>query len=228
MQLHNPQTPVADRELFEQAIGSYDGEIAWVDSELGKLFARLPEDTLVVLFSDHGEAFKEHGWTQHGGNLYEEEVRSVLILRHPHLLPGPRVIEESVMLMDVAPTVLSLCGIEPPPHYEGTDLTPLWHGRRLPDRLILSETKSVFEGRIVKAALLGDWKLIYSLFDGTQELYHLPDEHTDLAGKESPMVKTLSPVLRDWVAREDYWMVYARGRGSSRPRSWPRGAGSSI
>src|SRR5262249_41626710 len=54
-----PEKPVANRGLFELAIGSYDGEIAWLDHALGKLLSRLPDNTLLVVFSDHGEAFKE-------------------------------------------------------------------------------------------------------------------------------------------------------------------------
>src|SRR5262249_2060101 len=52
------QTPASRApapDLLREVIGSYDGEIAWLDGELGKLFARLPPDTLTVLFSDHGE-----------------------------------------------------------------------------------------------------------------------------------------------------------------------------
>src|SRR5262249_14222215 len=92
--------PAADPELLAQAVASYDGEIAWVDHELGKLFGRLPPNTLVVLLSDHGEAFMEHGVTQHGDTLYEEAVRVPLVVSGPGV-PAGRVVDDPVMLLDV-------------------------------------------------------------------------------------------------------------------------------
>src|SRR5262249_54389935 len=94
IRLDRPGVPVGDRKLFEQLVGSYDGEIAWLDHELGRLFARLPPNTLVVLFSDHGEAFKEHGWVMHGATLYEEEIRAALVLHYPGVLPAGRVVKQ--------------------------------------------------------------------------------------------------------------------------------------
>lgn len=208
-----PSAKLPDAALWTQVIGSYDGEIAWLDEELGKLFQHLSDDTLVVLFSDHGEAFKEHGVTGHGTTLYEEEIRTALVMRHPRLLPEPKVIDEPVMLMDVAPTILSLCGIEPPAHYEGTELTPLWQGKHLPDRLILAETKPTFFARVLKMAIRGDWKLVYSVLEGKQELYKLPDEHTDLSKKDIPMAKALFEPIQRWVEGEDFWMVHVQGQG---------------
>jgi choline-sulfatase len=70
--LEFPTAPLANREQLDQAVRAYDGEIAWLDNELGRLFAGLPTNTLIVVFSDHGESFKEHGWTLHGATLYEE------------------------------------------------------------------------------------------------------------------------------------------------------------
>lgn len=208
-----PSGKLPEPKLWAEVVGSYDGEIAWLDEELGKLFEGLPDNTLVVLFSDHGEAFKEHGRTDHGASLYDEEVRSVLIMRHPRLLAQPKVVEQPVMLMDVAPTILRLCDIEPPPHYEGTDLGPLWQGKTLPDRLILSENKTTYVGSMQKMAMLGDWKFIYSVLDGKQELYKMPDEQTDLSKKEMPMAKVLFGAVREWMEAEDFWMVHAHGQG---------------
>jgi hypothetical protein len=253
--IHKPDQPAPEPALMQQVIGSYDGEIAWLDHELGKLFARLPADTLVVVFSDHGEAFKEHGWALHGANLYEEELRAVLVMRHPELLPANVAVPEPVMLLDVAPTILALCGIESPANYEGTDLSPLWREARgegrgarsekekrdeergtkdekrppsflvppssslasrpssLGARLTLAETKAPFQGRALKMVMLGEWKLIYSITDASYELYRLPDEKTNLAGKEAPMAETLLRLARDWAGQEDYFLLRARGPG---------------
>src|SRR5262249_47729377 len=155
-----PANPLGDRELFNQVIGSYDAEIAWLDQELGRLFTKLPSNTLVVVFSDHGEAFKEHGWTLHGATLYEEEVRAALLMNWPEVLPKGRVVDDPVMLIDVAPTILGCCGLPAPPHYEGLDLSPTWREERLPERPILSETLATYEGNALKMVALNEWKLV--------------------------------------------------------------------
>jgi hypothetical protein len=207
--------------LLEQLIGSYDGEIAWLDRELGRLFRQLPRNALVVIFSDHGEAFKEHGWIGHGASLYEEEVRVALLLRGPGLPEGRRC-DDPVMLLDVAPTILGCCNVPSPSHYEGTDLAPGWCTDGLPQRPIFAETKAQYEGQVVKTATLGQWKLIRSVLDGGEELYRLPDERSNLAPRETTMRDALSTLVRRWVAEEDFWMLYAHGPGEFTATVAPR------
>jgi arylsulfatase A-like enzyme len=66
-----PQRPITDKALLADLMAAYDAEIAWLDHELGKLLDAVPPNTLVVIFSDHGEAFEEHGWLLHGATLYK-------------------------------------------------------------------------------------------------------------------------------------------------------------
>jgi len=209
-----PGEEIDDPKLMQQVIGSYDGEIAWLDSELGKIFNALPPNTLVVVFSDHGEAFEEHGWTTHGATLYEEEVRVALMLRPPAEASWPAEIHTAVMLLDVAPTILSLCGAEPPLHYEGRDLSPLLEGKTLPERPILAETKRVLEGRVLKMVMHHPWKLIYSVLDGGRELYKLPDEEVAVPEQDVEEAGKLLEAVREWLSEEDFWVVYAKGSGS--------------
>ena len=208
-----PGNEIDAPKLMAEVIGSYDGEIAWLDDELAKLFKVLPPNTLVVIFSDHGEAFEEHGWTTHGAALYEEETRVLLLIKPPDEAHWPREVAEPVMLLDVAPTILSLCSIEPLPHYEGQDLTPLLEGKGFSDRVILSETKRPLETRVLKMVMHYPWKLVYSLFDGSVELYKLPDEQTELSKQKLEETETLFELIRQWVSEEDYWMIYAKGTG---------------
>ena len=205
-----PGTDIKDERLMREIIGAYDGEIAWLDSELGKLLAALPSDAVTVIFSDHGEAFEEHGWTTHGAALYEEEVRVALMIHAPGV--AAHEIETPVMLLDVAPTILSRCNVEAPPSFEGTP----WECLQPPSRPIPSETKRFLEGRVLKSVVVGEWKLIYSLFDGAVELYKLPDEKTNLADREPARVKELLPIVQEWMEREDYWMFHAKGPGEMR------------
>ena len=117
-------------ELFEGVV-QYDGEIAYVDRHVGRLLDTLnqfgmSERTLVVLTSDHGEAFGEHGVTfEHGFNTYEELMHVPLLIAWPlRVAPGRRV-QTQVSLIDVAPTVLDLLGSPIPPSMRGRSLVPL-------------------------------------------------------------------------------------------------------
>jgi arylsulfatase A-like enzyme len=208
-----PEHDLRDKALLTDLVAAYDAGIAWLDDELGKLLAVVPPGTLVVILSDHGEAFEEHGWTLHGATLYEEEVRVPLIVRWPDGRPGRKVIGESVMLLDVAPTILARCGVRPPASFEGTDLGPLCDGGSLKRRLVCAETKAVLEGRYCLSVTAYPLRGIYSLFDGRFELYRLPDEHKDLAATDRAAAEALLKPLRRWVDGQQFWMLHAVGEG---------------
>ncbi|MBX3251368.1 MAG: sulfatase-like hydrolase/transferase, partial [Myxococcales bacterium] len=111
-----------------EPVDAYDTEIQLADAELGRLFAELErrglsEDTVVVLVSDHGEAFGEHNNQGHSFTLYEEEIRSVLMIAAPGV--EPRRVHEPVSLLDVAPTVRNLLGLTAPTRVAGRSLVPL-------------------------------------------------------------------------------------------------------
>jgi arylsulfatase A-like enzyme len=96
----------------------YDGEIAYTDAQIGRLLDALRrmglyDDTLIVLLSDHGEEFFEHGKWQHE-QLYEECLRVPLMVRLPGGRHGGTRIETPVGLIDVMPTLLDLLEVDPP------------------------------------------------------------------------------------------------------------------
>ena len=133
----SPRSPVhADMEAadLEQLIALYDGEIAWTDRQLGRLFDYVAQsersrDTLTLMTSDHGEEFFEHGGKTHRGQLYMESVRVPWILSWPRAVRGGRVIEGPVGLIDQAPTLYGLLGLEAPGLLSGSDLSEVVHGR---------------------------------------------------------------------------------------------------
>jgi len=100
--------------LKDAAIALYDGEIREADDSIGSVLKMLKdmglyEGAMIVLTSDHGEAFGEHGQVQHGGSLYETQIHTPLIIKSP----GQRANAESKILtrhIDVVPTVLGACG----------------------------------------------------------------------------------------------------------------------
>jgi len=107
----------------------YDAEIAYADSQVGRLLAHLRtsgrlEQSLVLVTSDHGESLGEHGEKTHSTALYDSVLKVPLLLQGPGIPPG-RVVERLVRLKDVAPTLLSLAGVAPLDAATGENLAPL-------------------------------------------------------------------------------------------------------
>ncbi len=113
----------------------YATEVAFVDARLGELLDGLEErglmeNSLVVLMADHGESLGEHSVWGHGKVCYEEGLRVPLAFVRPGVIPAGRRVRSQVTLLDVAPTILGLLGLEPPPAMEGRDLSEVCTGRR--------------------------------------------------------------------------------------------------
>jgi arylsulfatase A-like enzyme len=149
---------MAQRDL-DHVLALYDGEIAWVDSQIGRLLEQLDalgvaDDTLVILTSDHGEEFLEHDLTGHHKTLYRESIQVPLILRLPGRLPAGARLEDPVSILDLAPTVLAELGLAGVGELPGIDLAALARGETAaPDRTLVSE--------LVRLTDTGDdyWKL---------------------------------------------------------------------
>jgi arylsulfatase A-like enzyme len=114
----------------ERVIALYDAGIRNLDAALERLLHEIgaslpPEDTLIVITSDHGEAFREHGTTEHGHNLYPEVIRVPLIFAWPGVLPAGMRIGAQVRSIDIAPTLLALAGVAVPESFEGSPLLPM-------------------------------------------------------------------------------------------------------
>lgn len=111
----------------------YDAGIAYTDALLGELFAHmeklgLMENTLVVVLSDHGEGFWEHGLASHGTTLYREVLHVPLIVRLPGQNPRSGRIPNLVTLADVFPTVLEWMGVEREAQHDAYNLNSLMTG----------------------------------------------------------------------------------------------------
>lgn len=144
----SPDSPVRgdmDPRDLEHLIALYDGEIAYVDAQLGGFFewlaaAGLEEDTLVIVTSDHGEEFFEHGHKTHRRQLHRESVHVPWILSWPGRLPAGRRVPDTVGLVDLTPTVLGLVDVAPPPWTNGRDLARVARGAaRVEQRPYLTE-----------------------------------------------------------------------------------------
>lgn len=109
----------------QYVIDRYDNNLRYVDDSLRKLFTALDRWDIVMLFSDHGEEFWDHGSFGHGHTLYEELMRVPLIVRAPGLTP--RRVSEPVSLLDLTPTLLDLLR-RPVKGLDGQSLVPLLRG----------------------------------------------------------------------------------------------------
>jgi arylsulfatase A-like enzyme/Tfp pilus assembly protein PilF len=138
--------PEAFARLFPQQ--PYDGEIAYMDAEVGRLLKALKEtgrldDTLVVAAGDHGEGLMEHGERQHGIFLYEYAVHVPLIMAHEGRLPAGLRVRDLCGLEDLAPTVLDLVG-GTPGAADGRSLRPLLERRELATKRLYLESYQGF------------------------------------------------------------------------------------
>ncbi len=175
----------------------YDAELRSTDAAVGAVLAHLEqrglaERTIVLLTSDHGEEFMEHGSLKHGYWLYEETVRIPLILHVPGAEPR-RSSDTWVQLVDVAPTVLELLGVSVPKAFEGRSFVPLLEGKELGPQPLLFETRYKQAAR--RAYRAERYKLIVDDKTGTRELYDLeadPGEREDLAARRPDKVEELT------------------------------------
>ena len=125
------QRPVADR---------YDDEVAESDAQIARLVAALgPEaaSSVIVIASDHGEAFGEHGEVTHSLFVYDTTLRVPLVITGPGVTA--RTIDGPISLVDVAPTVLPLLGL-PGFDADGINLSPAISGGALPTRDLYAES----------------------------------------------------------------------------------------
>jgi arylsulfatase A-like enzyme len=111
---------------------SYDDCIAFLDREVGSLLDELERrgvlrDTVVLITSDHGEEFGEHGVFNHGYSLYQQEVHVPLLVLSPMTAALPdRVVSEAVSLRDLPATVGDLLGLSTGSPFPGASLASLW------------------------------------------------------------------------------------------------------
>jgi arylsulfatase A-like enzyme len=124
----------------------YDGEIAWVDRNIREFFEGLDaidpaflENSIVVVTSDHGEEFFEHGRIGHRGNVYAPTLRIPLLFWSRDLVPGGVRVDDPVRIYDIYPTILDLAGLGIPEAVFGRSLAPLLRGEPLTDEPLVAE-----------------------------------------------------------------------------------------
>ena len=183
----------------------YDYEIAFCDSWVKKLIDAvgelgLADNTAIVVMADHGEAWGEHKVYFHGQDLFDEQLRVPLIF----VVPGraPQVIDDPVMLADVAPTLIDLVGAPIPANMRGRSLLPrIVEGKAAPPaapRPLFAELLPATAWPHHATMMVdGKHKLIHRISDRRWELYDLasdPGEKKNLA--DAPASASLVEALR--------------------------------
>ncbi len=207
--LYDAHAPYAPPEPFAAAHPGrpYDGEIAAVDAEVGRLLEQLErlgltEETVVAVAGDHGEALGEHGEPTHGVLLYEASLRVPLILSAPGLLPPGWVVEEPVGLTDLAPTLSTLAGHPWAGDREGRDLAAALRTREEPPRADLyAETQypTLFGWSDLASLRRGQRKAIAAPRPELYDLGRDPQELTNLwrEGEEGDLLARLEELRRE-------------------------------
>ena len=192
--LFEPHTPYGNpsdpRGLTAQA--RYDNEVAEADQQAGRVLDALGSDrlsTLVVVASDHGEAFGEHGEIGHSIFVYDTTLRVPLILSGAGL-PRGRTISDPVALIDIAPTAMRLLGV-PPLDADGIDLGPALSGSPVPARDLYAESFAPlldFGWSPLQALRSRQWKYIEAPRPELYEIVQDPGETRDLSTRNAPRV----------------------------------------
>ncbi|MGH7655255.1 MAG: sulfatase [Gemmatimonadaceae bacterium] len=181
----------------------YDNSLAYADLQLGRLFAALKksgrwDSTVVAVLGDHGEAFYEHGFGAHGGQLFNEVTHVPLIMHVPGRTPAVDTLPASSL--DVMPTILGILKLPPHPAYQGIDLART-AGRS--DRLLFTLTQT---GLADEVAIEQDqWKLIFDLRHSTPRVYDLrndPGELHDVAAQFPAQRDALMGTMAEWWSRQ--------------------------
>lgn len=198
---YKPPKAFADR--FPES--PYDGEIAYMDSQVGRLLEALGktgEKLLILVAGDHGESFGEHGEYAHSHLIYESTQHVPLFLWSPSVIRTPRVVDDAVVgLVDIFPTILDLLGVRDEAAKDGVSLRL---ARANGERAIYMETMATY--------LDNGWAPLYGLrrhqdkyvLAPRPEYYDLaadPVESQNLYGNGSGRAGTLSRLAEELTSR---------------------------
>lgn len=172
----------------EHLVGLYDAELAYLDGELSRLLDELQrqpwwDNTLVIILSDHGEAFAEHGLLEHGTSVYDTQVRVPLFIKFPaSMAETPPRVSPWFQFVDIYPSIMDMLGEEAPPDIAGM----AWGGQRewALTQAFVNRYDIPWLDRELCAVMLEGHKYIVST-TGRVELYDLsvdPGETRDLVG----------------------------------------------
>jgi len=205
---HHPYaTP--ERGPFQGAeeIDQYRNALHYGDASLGVLMEGLrvrglEQNTVWVIYGDHGEAFHQHeGNYGHTFFVYEENIHVPLLIAASGLMRRQERVRKVVSLVDTAPTILDLMGIPPPVSYQGRTMLD-------------SEPRMALFFADYSLGLLGlrdgRWKFVYEIGSGRAKLFDLaldhPREKSDSSALEATRVSWYGQVVRAWCSAQKSYL----------------------
>ncbi|HEV8129611.1 MAG TPA: sulfatase-like hydrolase/transferase [Acidobacteriota bacterium] len=207
--LYDAHYPYAPPEPFrtEYTHQLYDGEIAYADSQLGRLFDFMKrkgwwDSALVLAVGDHGEGLGEHAESYHGFFIYDSTLHVPLIIKAPGIRPGR--IDSIARTIDLYATILQIAGLAIPPQNQGYSLLGKLLGKDSSAQEAYAETllpNLHFGWSDLRSLRRGNLKLIDA---PRPELYDLaadPDEGTNLFQSRRAMAAPLKEELAKWLQR---------------------------
>jgi len=200
---YDPPSPY--REQFPG--DPYDGEIAYMDSFIGRILDKLGEyaildRTLIVVAGDHGEAFGEKQERGHGIFIYEGSMKVPLIFYATNHLPQGEVVDARVRLIDVMPSILDMLDVPPVESVQGTSLLPYMTGKDKRDLATYMESffpRENYGWSELVGLIDGPWKYIKA---PREELYNIdqdPLEETNLIQQERKVVQEKKEQLAEFI-----------------------------
>ena len=192
-------------EDFEFHAALYDEKIQDADARFAEFLTTLEElglrdKTILVVTSDHGEEFGDHGYLDHGPTLYDELVRVPFVLHLPGEPGG--VISQQVRILDILPTVADLLGIELPFVLHGVSLLPLLAGQQLALPAFAETDYRLFTHKRALIDAEARYKFVLTLESGRRELYDLredPAELRDIVEEQPRVAYEMEQELVRWM-----------------------------
>jgi arylsulfatase A-like enzyme/Tfp pilus assembly protein PilF len=216
--VYDPHAPHDAPPPFKEPyrLRPYDGEIAYTDQHLGRLFAAIErkspaEKSLMMVLADHGESLAEHGEYYHGVFLYDATLRIPWFIIAPGLPAGLRV-KAQARTVDLLPTVLALLEAETPSICQGTSLLPALSGKDVPTTYSYSEAlypKLNMGWAELRGMRTNQWKYVlaprpelYDLANDPAELHNIIEQHPDKARQLRAEIQKLVPTQGDSPAEQ--------------------------
>jgi arylsulfatase A-like enzyme len=198
--IYNPKTP----EQVQGEIDAYDGGIYYTDQQIQNMLDELQkrgilENTIVMITSDHGELFGEHGLWEHHNSLYKPVIYVPMIIWHPTSVPQNVRIDTPISNAAVPATILDMLGEPEQDIFPGPSLAELWRdpasASKFPDPIAeMAESTWVNPNHLsikgdMTSVISEDWQYIEHEFNGV-ELYNLNDDPGQLnnLAEENPTV----------------------------------------
>ncbi len=221
--MHGFHSHLHDRDELAKDIAIYYGMISLMDKYIGQILDRLEalglaEETLVVFTTDHGHFYGQHGLIAKGAFHYEDMIRVPMVVRYPGRVPGGRRTSALQSLVDLAPTFLSVAGVQIPRTMTGVDQSRVWFGqeeaarthvvvenRHQPTTLHL---KTYVDERYKLTVYYGrDYGELFDLQEDPGEIHNRWDD-PDYADLKARLVMAL---LQAEMGKEPLWMPRIAG-----------------